>query len=193
MNLEGKNIVVFDLETSRPVEQCSNGWKSLDEMGISVGCAFDYRENRFRIFMKDNLQSLVDRLNEPGTTIVAFNHVSFDNQLLRACGYNLKPDEALINYDMLQISREGARGSQFSKGFKLDDHLRVLSLPMKTGAGAMAPILFQEGKLGELVDYCVQDVSAEKSLFEWIQKNGTLACEFKRQEYPVRRCKEAHA
>jgi len=80
--LTGKNIVVYDLEIKKPIEECSKGWSSHDEMGISVGCAFDYREMRYRVFMDDNILALVERLNEPNTLIVAFNHVNFDNKLI---------------------------------------------------------------------------------------------------------------
>jgi len=145
-SLLGKNIVVYDLEIKKPIEQCTHGWKSYDEMGVSVGAAFDFRDVRFRIFMDDNLHELVERLNEPGTLVAAFNHIGFDNKLLRATpnakDVKLKPDEELNNYDMLLVSKEGATGSpyKFVKGFKLDDHLKVLKIPMKTGDGRMAPI-----------------------------------------------------
>jgi hypothetical protein len=184
--LAGKNIVVYDLEIKKPIEECSNGWASHDEMGISVGCAFDYREMRYKIFMDDNMQLLVDRLNELGTIVVAFNHISFDNKLLRASRYNLKQDTELSNYDMLIESREAAGTKGMIKGFKLDDHLRALHLPMKTANGALAPKMYQEGKIGELTDYCLNDVTQEKTLFEYIVKNQRLACEYKPDGFEVR-------
>ncbi len=175
-DLTGKNVVIYDLEIKKTIEQCTRGWASLDEMGISVGCLYDYRSSRYRIFMDDNLQELVDRLNEPNTLVVAFNHLQFDNQLLRASGYALKPDVDLLHYDMLVVSRAGAGASKFAKGFRLDDHLQALGLPMKTGAGAMAPIWWQEGKIGTVIDYCLQDVYAEKQLFENMYVHGKTAC-----------------
>lgn len=180
------NIVVYDLEIKKPIEQCSNGWKSLDEMGISVGCSYDYRDNRYRVFMDDNIQELVDRLNEPETLIVAFNHIGFDNKLLRATGYNLKPDTELNNYDIMLISKKGAGcGNEFIKGFKLDDHLKACDLPLKTGNGEIAPRLWQEKKLGSLIDYCLNDVILEKSLFDFMINSGQLACEYKKDFYSI--------
>lgn len=173
--LEGMNIVVYDLEIKKPVEKCTHGWNSLDEMGISVGCAYDYRDRKYRVFMDDNMQELVDRLNEPGTLIVAFNHIGFDNPLLRASGFNLKPDTDLNNYDMLQISRKGT-GESRGRGYTLDGHLETLDLPRKTANGAMAPIWYEEGKMGMLVDYCLNDVTQERNLFEYMIKKGQLAC-----------------
>jgi len=172
--LEGRNVVVYDLEIKKTIDQCSKGWASHDEMGISVGCAYDYRSEKFRVFMDDNMQELVDRLNEPQTIVVAFNHINFDNKLLRASGFNLKPDSELKNYDMLQVSRDGAGLSVNARvpGFKLDQHLETLGLPMKTGDGAMAPIWWQEGKIGKVIDYCMNDVTQEKNLFEFMVKFG---------------------
>lgn len=188
--LTGKNIVVYDLEIKKTIEQCSKGWNSHDEMGISVGCAFDYRTMRYRVFMDDNLQELADRLNEPQTLVVAFNHIGFDNKLLRATGYNLKPDSELNNYDMLLVSRKGAGvNSQFIKGFRLDDHLEVLKFPMKTANGALAPVWWQEKRAGAVVDYCLADVSVERMLFEDMWVNGTTASKYKEERYPIERPK----
>lgn len=183
--LHGKNIVVYDLEIKKTIDQCTKGWNSHDEMGISVGCAFDYRSMRYRVFMDDNIMELVDRMNETDTLIVAFNHIGFDNKLLRASKFPLKPDNELDNYDMLLESRKGANSIGFVKGFKLDDHLRVMKLPMKTAGGELAPIWWQEGKIGQLVDYCLNDVTQERTLFEYIIENGVLACEYQRQPYKV--------
>lgn len=185
-DLCGKNIVVYDLEIKKPIEECSNGWNSHDEMGISVGCAYDYRTGKFRVFMDDNIGELVERLNEPDTLVVAFNHVGFDNKLLRAQGHQLRPDQELNNYDMLLVSRKGACGSGGrSPGFRLDDHLQALSLPMKTGDGAKAPIWWQQGLLGQLIDYCLNDVTQEKALFEYMILNGKAACKAYPNPYSV--------
>jgi len=183
--LHGKNIVVYDLEIKKRIEDCTHGWNSHDEMGISVGCAFDYRSMRYRVFMDDNIQELVDRLNEPNTLIVAFNHVGFDNKLIRASKLALKPDSELDNYDMLLESRKGANAVGFIKGFKLDEHLKNLGLPMKTGEGSLAPIWWEEGKIGKVIDYCLNDVTQEKALFEYIIENGVLACEYQKNPYKV--------
>lgn len=185
-DLIGKNIIIYDLEIKNPIENCSKGWNSHDEMGISVGCAFDYRDMRYRVFMDDNMQALVDRLNEIDTLIVAFNHVGFDNKLLRASGFNLKTDEQLMNYDMLYISREGADTlTSFVKGFKLDDHLRARNLPLKTSEGAIAPLLWQQGKIGALIDYCLNDVTQERALFEDMYITGQTACAYKPDPYKI--------
>lgn len=185
MDLIGKNIVVYDLETKNSPDQCG-GWTDYEGLGISVGCAFDYRSNRFRVFMDDNLGELVDRLNEEGTVIVAFNHISFDNRLLRGNGYALKPESVLQSYDMVVQSREGAAVNQFKPGFKLQDHLIACGLPVKTGHGADAPFLYQAGKLGTLIDYCLSDVTQERALFEYMQTHGLAKSAYRPSGYKIK-------
>ena len=36
----------------------------------------------------------------------------------------------------------------------------------KTGESAMAPVLWQDGKIGELINYCLDDVFATKKLVD---------------------------
>jgi DEAD/DEAH box helicase domain-containing protein len=185
-DLRGKNIVVYDLEIKATIEE-AGGWRAYSKMGVSVGCAFDYRSMRYRVFMDDNLTELVLRLNEPSTLIIAFNHISFDNPLLRAsCDVKLKPDNLLHNFDMLLVSRRGAGpGLERTPGFKLDDHLEALRLPKKTGDGAMAPLLWKQGKIGQLVDYCCNDVYCERNLFENMWMTGKTASAYNFNGYPI--------
>jgi hypothetical protein len=186
-DLMGKNIVVYDLEIKEEIGKNGIGWKSFDKMGISVGCAFDYRSYKFRVFMDDNIRELVERLNEENTLVVAFNHVSFDNNLLRGNGLPLKDDRHLKNYDMLLESRKGAGAVGFIKGFTLDEHLKEMKLPVKTGNGALAPIWWQEGKAGKVIDYCLNDVMVEKQLFDEIYLTGRMASAYNPNGYNIER------
>jgi len=188
--LKGKNIVVYDLEIKTPIDECPHGWNGHDEMGISVACAYDYREGRYRLFMDDNMGELVERLNEPDTLIVAFNQISFDNKVLRACcKKQLLPDDELNNYDMLHVSKIGAGLTPDARisGFKLDQHLKALDLPMKTGDGAMAPLWWKGGRYGHVADYCLADVASEKALFEYFWVHGKAATAYRMEQYPIRR------
>ncbi len=183
IDLLHKNIVVYDLEIKKLAQDCKKGWKGYDEMGISVGACFDYRDARYRIFMDDNIAELVARLNEPDTLVVAFNHIQFDNELLRGAGLGL--NETLKNYDMLIESRKGAEVAKNVPGFKLDDHLEAMKLPRKNGEGMDAPRLWQEGKLGKLSDYVLNDVFTERSLFEYMYVHGKVANKYSPEFYDV--------
>lgn len=196
-DLKGQNIVVYDLEIKKPIDGKEITWGSHHKMGISVGCAYDYRESRYRVFLDDNMPDLVKRLNEPGTLVVAFNQIGFDNKILRLDemlqtkleAYERDPfpeDSKILNYDMLVESRLGAGVNMFAKGFKLAQHLAHMGLPSKTDDGANAPLLYQNRKLGELVDYCLADVRAEKSLFDYVYIKCQMATEGHPEFYTVR-------
>ena len=190
-DLKGKNIIVYDIEIKKSPDQCRNGWSSKDEMGISVACMFDYQTMMYHAFMDDNMCDMVDRMSKPGTMIVGFNTINFDNAVLRASGYPLPADDYLNNYDLMVISREGAKDSgsiaSVHKGTSLDDHLKTIGLPVKSGDGALAPKLWQDGKVGELVNYCLYDVFCEKNLFEFMYVRGYARCTKYPKNYSIRR------
>lgn len=193
IDLVRKNVVVYDLEIKKSISEYTHGWDSKDEMEVSVAVSFDYRNNQLQIYLQDNLNELINRLNEEGTLIIGFNQTGFDNQLLRnkiveeQYGMVLKSDSELQNFDMLMASKIGAgyKIDDRISGFKLKNHLSVLGLGSKSGEGIDAPILWKNGKLGKLINYAVADVRAEKRLFEYIYLHEELACVAKPEKYKV--------
>jgi len=178
--LVGKNIVVYDLEIKNLVGSVVDGkkigWDNHDKMGISCGVAYHYKTGDYTVFMDDNIQELGRLLNQ-AEMVVAFNQVAFDNPLLRASGVDLKSDSGLNNFDMLEESRLAigwTPSQRFPRGCKLDDHLKATFGAdfMKTEHGSEAPKMYQEGRIGELISYCLADVARERALFEYIWVNG---------------------
>src|SRR6185436_3777969 len=53
-------------------------------------------------------------------------------------------------------------------GYKLDDVAWDTIRMRKTANGATAPLMFQEGRMADLVDYCIEDVRIERTLFEFV-------------------------
>jgi hypothetical protein len=155
-------------------------------MGISVGAAYDYLTGEYSVYMDDNLPKLIDLLNS-ADLVAAFNHISFDNNLLAGVAEaNGWPELAIKrNYDMLVESRAGAKVDQYAKGFKLDAHLKATLRIQKTGDGGDAPALHQAAKIGELASYCLADVHRERLLFEHIWGAGYVVCEH--GSHPVKR------
>lgn len=174
----GRNIVIYDCEVKKVPGEDGIGWEDHAKLGISVACSFDYRDGSYRVYLEEDgaggkpLAALAERLNE-ADLIVAFNHIQFDNQLLRGCGYELLPDEELFNYDMLVESRVAIAGDKYLKGLKLDDHLKANfgERWMKTANGVEAPRMYQRGEISSLINYCLADVLREKMLFElaWLR------------------------
>lgn len=188
MNLEGRKIAVFDAEIKRRIEDCSKGWQSHDEMGISVLVIFDYASMRYRVFDDKNAREAVLILSTYDL-VVGFNTVGFDWKLIKATwpemfpikignvrdGATVQPDGRISrDFDILReiwISL-GLNPDKFDPrthgGYKLDDVAWDTVQMRKTANGALAPIMFQEGRYADLVDYCIEDVRIEKTLFEFV-------------------------
>lgn len=191
--LNGKRIAVFDCEIKKRIEDCSRGWDSHDEMGISVLVIFDYATMRYRIFEDRNAQEAIDILYGYDL-VVGFNTVKFDWKLVRAnWPEQIKsrkiltiPDNAVINSEG-RISRDfdilrelwlslGLDPDKFNPashgGYKLDDVAWDTIKMRKTANGALAPVMYQDGRIAELFDYCLEDVRIERSLFEFAVQHG---------------------
>lgn len=174
--LEGKNIVVFDCEIENDVDGTLVTWDRKDLMGFSVGCLYDYLTGDYHVYFKDDIHRMADRLNW-SDLCVGFNILGFDNELIRAQGGALLPDDQIKHYDLLQYSRMSTGwsvGQRFPKGLRLDDHLKATFGDhfMKTEDGALAPKMWRDGRCGEVVSYCLADVRREKALFEHVYEFG---------------------
>jgi len=188
MNFEGKKIAVFDAEIKKRIEDCSKGWESHDEMGISVLVIFDYQTMRYRVFDDKNADEAAAILSTYDL-VVGFNTVKFDWKLIKASWPGMFPvkitnpkDGSVVQSDG-RVSRDfdilreiwlslGLNPDRFDPsthgGYKLDDVAWDTIQMRKTGNGALAPIMFQKGQWAELVDYCIEDVRIEKTLFEFV-------------------------
>jgi hypothetical protein len=194
--LEGRRIAVFDAEIKKRIEDCSRGWQSHDEMGISCLVLFDYATMRYRVFDDRNADEAESILYNYDW-VVGFNTVGFDWKLVRASwpqaikdrrmGPVPTGDRTITVQEDGRISRDfdilreiwislGVDPDNFRPethgGYKLDDVAWDTIRMRKTGDGAKAPRLYQEGRIAELLDYCIEDVRIEKTLFEFIVKNG---------------------
>lgn len=156
-------------ETPIPGIEYCEGWHAFKEMGLSCIGAYDYSEDRYRVFCRDNfeeLQALIDRHD----IIVGFNSRAFDNLLCAAHGI-IVPEEK--SYDLLvEIWRAAGLGPQFEypshAGFGLDAICSANFGLNKTGHGAKAPVLWQQGKIGQVIDYCLQDCRLSRKLLDFI-------------------------
>lgn len=91
-------------------------------------------------------------------SIIGFNSKQFDDNLCRANGIDV-----ITTYDLLEEIRLVAFGSTRwedtpeGHNYSLDAIAKANGMT-KTGHGALAPQLWQEGKHQEVIDYCVNDV-----------------------------------
>lgn len=169
-------VIVYDCEIekaipdrSRPLDhrlQYCNGWGDKKGMGISVIAAVDVATAIPRVFLRDNLPKFAEWTK--GAMLVGHSNHQFDDELLRA--HSLWTAGA--SWDILRKLRKAVgEGEEYRRGTTLggrtvNDCARVnLNGLQKSDDGAMAPLLWQQGKVGELVDYCLRDVMLEYQLF----------------------------
>lgn len=144
------------------------GWHDFENMGISVICAYDYKEATYKTFLQDNLNEFKELANE--RALVGFNSVAFDDKLIQANGIN-----ATTTYDLLEEVRlASGQPKQYGKGtrrgYSLDALAKANLNTSKTSSGSLAPEMWQQGKFGAVIDYCLQDVVITKKLFDLSQK-----------------------
>lgn len=176
-------MIIYDIEIKKKIlnkgekpingiEYCG-GWHDHEGMGISCICCYDYMEDRYRTFMEDNMQDFA-LLVKSRDTIIGFNNIGFDNKILAHQGQ--EPPEQVLkylnerSYDILAEILNAGGG-----WCGLDAMVKANGLGVgKTGNGAMAPVWYQVGRIGKLVDYCMADVWLTKKLLDLIIKGEPL-------------------
>lgn len=175
---QGQRIAVFDLEIKNTIESLPNGWRDHDKMGISVLCLYDYVTGRYRVFDDATRAECVGILNDYDV-VVGYNTVGFDWKVLDATWP--RPAEVARDSRDFDVLRElwkslGLDPDNFNPrthgGYKLDDVAAETLGMRKSGDGALAPKLWQQGRIAELHDYCLEDVRIERTLFEFVARYG---------------------
>lgn len=180
------NCLIYDIEIVKAIpprgdepridgiEYCA-GWHDHANMGVSVIGAFDYVDQRYRVFCRDNFeqfQELVDQRE----WIVGFNSIAFDNEVVKHEGLSVPVERS---YDLLvELWRAAGLGPKFNPkshgGFGLDAVSAANFGTRKSGNGALAPIDWQFGRIGNVVDYCLNDVLLTKNLLDRVQQGSAV-------------------
>jgi hypothetical protein len=182
-----KNIIVYDLEIIKAIPtkepridgvEYAESWQDHAAMGVSVIGAYDFAEDRYRVFTKDNWHEF-EQLIFSSPIVVGFNSIPFDNAVLKAAGIVDIWEEK--SYDLLrEIWRAAGLGEQFKypshTGYSLDAVAKANGLSGKTGNGALAPVYWQRGQIGTVIDYCLQDVAITTKLIKKVIESNILTC-----------------
>lgn len=172
-------IMVYDAEILNAIPEKNvapvagirycKGWGDHVGMGVSVICAYVLGGSGYRVFLEDNLGEFKALAEDRETLCVGFNNRVFDDTLCRmALNINIHEHRS---WDLLRAVRV-ARGQDpgyIAGGPNLDQLCKANFLPGKNGGGAFAPILWQLGKHGQVIDYCLNDVIQLKKLIELVQ------------------------
>lgn len=183
-------ILTFDLEIAKAIpdegkskregyEYCE-GWNDKAGMGISLGCAYLSWLDRFKFYDEKNIMDLIDDF-ALANLVTGFNIHGFDVSLLKGTLQRLGlPEKTGLSgktYDLfLDIKR--SLGNNFPKGWTMENVARTTLGEGKSGAGAEAPFIWQDGCIAQIASYVLADVRLEHKLFLHALKYGSVSNKF---------------
>ena len=190
-----KNTVVYDLEIKNNIDGKIITWDDHDKMGLSTLVSYDYLDSRFHIYMDDNIQQFIQRVaaDPDGPYIVTFNGKHFDDKVLHSLSENIDYPNSQTDARHIDILEKIKMVT--GRRAKLDDVLIETLGPdsVKSGSGAFAPQMWQENRLGELIDYNLVDTLRTKELFEFIIEHGFAMVYGRRVEFDVKEWENAES
>jgi DEAD/DEAH box helicase domain-containing protein len=156
---------VFDLETQRSYQDVG-GWHRADRMGISCAVLFDSKQNQYLEFLENQVGNFIEHLKTL-PLVVGFNIKRFDYLVLK--GYTDFDFSRLNSLDILEHVHQ-----RLSYRLSLD-HLANATLGVEKSAnGLLALKWWKEGRIRDIVDYCIKDVELTHDLFLFGRKNQYL-------------------
>jgi len=181
-------MIVFDVEIEKAIlgrgeipipgiEYCS-GWRAFEEMGLACCCTFDTETHLTRVFLKKQLDELQTYLATHRSG--GFNTRRFDLKLLEVNGVTLPAFGRERHYDALEQIwlKLGLDPDKFVPqthgGWGLDAVMQETFGLSKSGAGALAPVWWQQGERGKVVDYCCRDAWLEAKLITHMLAGGEI-------------------
>lgn len=173
-DLQGKKIMVLDLENAK------EGWGSHADQGISVNCSYDYSVDKYGISLsQQDIYNFAKRIEGPEWTLVGFNSIAYDVKMLSAYmgkHFNCKWEPKGKHFDLLKELKAALPKGSPKGGYKMDQVVKanLKNVSGKLQEGAMAPILFKAGRIGELIEYCLHDVRLTRKLLEKAYVSGML-------------------
>jgi len=167
MKLDGKNILVLDLETQKSFKEVKGSRANLlEKLKISVVGVYDYLDGQYRVYEEKAIMDLEKRFQEIDL-LIGFNIRRFDLPVLAP--YLFMSIENIPMLDLLDVIEE-QRGHRAS----LDSLARPTLKAHKSGTGKDALVLYKENRLAELKKYCLDDVRLTKDIYEYGLEKGQV-------------------
>lgn len=169
--------VVVDVEIQKTIEQLPGGWDDTHLMGVAVAVVYEYRTDRFRVYGAEHVKALQARLLA-ADRISGYNIWRFDFPVIwglparqRVEALQLKTNDLLARiWRALGLDEE--KFSDLHKGWSLDIVAKSTLGIGKIGHGADAPKWFQAGQWAKVTNYCIDDVTLERDLTDFVDRWG---------------------
>lgn len=156
---------VLDLETRRSAQEVG-GWHRADRMGVSCVVVYDSGKDEYIEYLQDDIGELEVDLQQ-FDMVVGFNIIKFDYKVLT--GLSDFDFYSLPTLDLLLKVHQ-------TLGYRLSlDKLATQTLGVsKSADGLLALKWWREGRIREIIDYCIQDVRVTKDLYLFGRDNSYL-------------------
>lgn len=164
--------LIYDIEIAKAIpngkpiegiEYCEN-WSDYKGMGISViGYKFGDEPCDFALSAQAFYEQL--RLIGEPYALVGFNSKGFDDLLMGAHGFRVQTSYDLLEEIRLAAGHQSFRSVPKGHSYKLDAIAKANGMA-KTGSGELAPVMWQQGKRQETIDYCLMDIKITKAMLD---------------------------
>ena len=160
------------------------GWSNRKEYGLSIGCYWDCWENTWGVFDTYTLPAFVKKIVDRKPMLISFNGLGFDFPTMDEVMLGMVSEEHHLyekikylsnefqkiykdSYDILNYIKLASNRSK--KGLNsLSSICEHNGIAIKSGSGKDAPILWQQRRVAQLIQYCLNDVMITKDLAEKI-------------------------
>jgi DEAD/DEAH box helicase domain-containing protein len=167
------DTLVFDIETKNFFTDPGVGWNNYEALQISVVGVWSYDRQEYFCFAEDEFEPLMD-LFRTAKTIVGFSINRYDVPVLNIAFARKGGGEELNLFAKDRVDLLDDVEAVLGRRVSLEI-LAQANLGMgKTGKGAHAITLYEEGKIDELKSYCLQDVRLTKDLYDLVRSQGFL-------------------
>lgn len=171
------DILVYDIETKETFQQV--GSRDPKKLHISVIGAYSYNEKRLIGLKEEELGDFWRRL-ERCKMVIGFNNHGFDDLV---CAAYFPEMEKVASFDML-----AAVEKSLGHRVKLDTLAKATLGSQKSGDGLQAVQMYADGKIDEILQYCLDDVAITQKLYEYGRHRRSLSfADFsgETKEFPV--------
>ena len=187
-DIEIENAILGSRDVPRPDVNYCAGFHDFPNMGIACIAAYDLATERTRVYLQDNLAEFAQIVGATDC-LVGFNNHKFDDRVLAANGIEVAAGKS---YDILEEVWKGLGiGTTWRYethgGLSLDALVYANFRIRKTGSGADAPVDWQQGRRGKVIDYCLADVELTRRLLVKIINCGKLKHPQTGAEFAIRK------
>lgn len=166
--MEEKDTLVLDIETKNTFQEV--GENNFDALEVSLIGLYSHNRDKFFAFDENEFAAAMEMIKNAGM-IIGFSISRFDLPVLQKHFSNTSGGD-IFSIPRLDILDE----IEFNLGKRVGlDILAKTNIGYgKNGHSLDAGILYREGKIEELKNYCLNDVKITKELYELAKKQGYL-------------------